>query len=506
MVDLLGRCIIHPNDPTKMKWDVLIGALIVASVLVIPVRVGFDLPRTGTWDALDYCIDCLFLLDIFASFRTATLDENGAYNTVPATICREYLRGWFLVDFLTTVPVDKIYEAFKGGGQSLRSLKLVRAMRLFRLFKMVRVLRMGDAEAIDDLAEQVGPVPFRVGKLMLTLLFIGHLFGCFWSFTSIQTAAPEEFETRTWWGADGLREEELFARYIASLYWAFTTITTVGYGDILAVTDEERAFSVVIMITGATVFGYTVGSLSSLATRGRAARLLHDETMMEVNNYLEEQDAPRDVRAIVRKQVEGSLKARTAMDEESILLELPYALRSEVLASAYAPIIPRVSLFDGQGPSFVCEMVRIMRFVTIKAQHFFWMPGEEGHGTYFLIDGAVEVIGRDEDGGASVRGVVDQGGAFGLDWVMQAAGTEHPDAGCGYRAFTTCFALSLPDHLIQELASSRPAIFKTIVARLRELALADVEEQAEAPPVAAPAREEEEKKSAESSPRGGAAR
>ena len=39
-------------------------------------------------------------------------------------------------------------------------------------------------------------------------------------------------------------------QYVAGVYWAFTTMTTVGYGDILPQNDIERAFAILIMFTG----------------------------------------------------------------------------------------------------------------------------------------------------------------------------------------------------------------------------------------------------------------
>ena len=51
-------------------------------------------------------------------------------------------------------------------------------------------------------------------------------------------------------GTDG------FNHYIASIYWSMTTTTTVGYGDILPVTDAERMFVTVVMLVGIIVLGY----------------------------------------------------------------------------------------------------------------------------------------------------------------------------------------------------------------------------------------------------------
>ena len=40
-----------------------------------------------------------------------------------------------------------------------------------------------------------------------------------------------------------------------AVWWACTTITTVGYGDKFPVTSEGRAIAVVLMVVGVELFG-----------------------------------------------------------------------------------------------------------------------------------------------------------------------------------------------------------------------------------------------------------
>eukprot|EP00976_Prorocentrum_cordatum_P030754 625903-Prorocentrum_minimum.AAC.2 len=51
-------------------------------------------------------------------------------------------------------------------------------------------------------------------------------------------------------------------KYIASIYWAFTTMTTVGYGDISATTVAERIFACIGMVVGGFMFSMVVASVS----------------------------------------------------------------------------------------------------------------------------------------------------------------------------------------------------------------------------------------------------
>ena len=69
---------------------------------------------------------------------------------------------------------------------------------------------------------------------------------------------------------------------MASIYWAFTTMTTVGYGDVVVTTTLERGFCIVGMLIGATVFGYIVGNVSVMMENFDLQSALRTEKMDRV--------------------------------------------------------------------------------------------------------------------------------------------------------------------------------------------------------------------------------
>ena len=73
-----------------------------------------------------------------------------------------------------------------------------------------------------------------------------------------------ELEPVTWLQATGLSDASEQDKYIASMYWAFTTMTTVGYGDISPQSSQEQIYSIFVMILACGVFAYTVGSIGNL--------------------------------------------------------------------------------------------------------------------------------------------------------------------------------------------------------------------------------------------------
>ena len=56
-----------------------------------------------------------------------------------------------------------------------------------------------------------------------------------------------------------------------SLYWSFTTMTTVGFGDITGATGLEQSFSIIAMGIGGFTFALIVGSIGDLITKAGVA-------------------------------------------------------------------------------------------------------------------------------------------------------------------------------------------------------------------------------------------
>lgn len=52
-----------------------------------------------------------------------------------------------------------------------------------------------------------------------------------------------------------------------AIWWAVSTVTTVGYGDMVPVTFEGKIIGVLLQITGVVIFGGIIGSFTVLLNR-----------------------------------------------------------------------------------------------------------------------------------------------------------------------------------------------------------------------------------------------
>jgi voltage-gated potassium channel len=63
-----------------------------------------------------------------------------------------------------------------------------------------------------------------------------------------------------------------------ALWWAITTVTTVGYGDTFPVTPAGRGVAAVLMATGIALFGVLTANLAALLVDQGASESDEDAT------------------------------------------------------------------------------------------------------------------------------------------------------------------------------------------------------------------------------------
>ena len=60
-----------------------------------------------------------------------------------------------------------------------------------------------------------------------------------------------------------VEDSEMFADFFDALYWATTTLTTVGYGDICPLTDLGRVISMISALMGVAIIALPSGVITA---------------------------------------------------------------------------------------------------------------------------------------------------------------------------------------------------------------------------------------------------
>lgn len=96
-----------PENKYKNTWDMFIIVLLLYVAVVVPYRVCLidDSSEFMLW--LDCFMDGSFTIDIILTFFTA-IKIKDVIVTRRAHIAKTYIKGWFFLDLITTIPFQLI--------------------------------------------------------------------------------------------------------------------------------------------------------------------------------------------------------------------------------------------------------------------------------------------------------------------------------------------------------------------------------------------------------------
>ena len=185
--------VFHPSNPIKLKWDLFVGLVVIFSVVIVPWKVGFNIPSTNAWILVDFLADTVFLLDMCLTFNTGFYEDLAEEILVldRTRVAMEYIRTWFLIDLLSTLPFDYLVSAIttgtltniEGNGIELRLTKLARGLRLFRLAKLITMtVKVQRLHKAANHHMDINPAVLPLFKMICFIFYALHVLGCGWYF------------------------------------------------------------------------------------------------------------------------------------------------------------------------------------------------------------------------------------------------------------------------------------------------------------------------------------
>jgi len=104
--------IILPDNKLKKRWNLWIGVLLVYTGIFVPLRVAFYDETTLFMLAFECLVDFFFITDICLTFISA-YEKNNVIETRHRQLASTYLRGWFLIDVLSSIPFQLLEVAIE---------------------------------------------------------------------------------------------------------------------------------------------------------------------------------------------------------------------------------------------------------------------------------------------------------------------------------------------------------------------------------------------------------
>ncbi|KAG6405752.1 hypothetical protein SASPL_133346 [Salvia splendens] len=382
----LRSFVISPHHHRYRVWEAFLVILVIYTAWASPFELGFlDRPRRPI-SILDNVVNGFFAIDIILTFFVAYLDRS-TYLFVDnhRKIAKKYATSWLAFDVISTIPSELVWYVSP------------RPLKEYGLFNMLRLWRLRRVSALFARVEKNKNFNYfwvRCAKLICVTIFSVHCAGCF----NYLLATHNDDPSNTWIGKSmppgvDFRQLSLWFRYVTSMYWSITTLSTVGYGDLHAVNSKEMLFAIFYMLFNLGLTAYLIGNMTNLVVHGTSKTRHYRDTIQAATSFAQRNQLPSRLQEQMISHL--SLKFRTdseGLQRQDTLDSLPKAIRSSISHHLFHHLVNRVYLFREVSNDLVFQLVSEMRAEYFAPNEDVILQNEAPTDFYILVNGAVELI------------------------------------------------------------------------------------------------------------------
>ncbi|KAM6977690.1 voltage-gated inwardly rectifying potassium channel KCNH2 [Aplochiton taeniatus] len=394
-------------SPFKAVWDWLILLLVIYTAILTPYSAAFLLNdqeeqamqscgySCSPLNVVDLMVDIMFIIDILINFRTTYVNANDEVVSHPVRIAVHYFKGWFLIDMVAAIPFDLLIYR---NGEEVRDRETTTLIGLLKTARLLRLVRV--ARKLDRYSEYGAAVLFL---LMCTFALIAHWLACIW----YAIGSMERSGSIGWLHSLGDQLGKHYNdsipgsgpsikdKYVTALYFTFSSLTSVGFGNVSPNTNSEKIFSICVMLIGSLMYASIFGNVSAIIQRLYSGTARYHTQMLRVREFIRFHQIPNPLRQRLEEYFQHAWSYTNGIDMNAVLKGFPECLQADICLHLNRTLLQNCKAFEGSTKG--CLRALAMKFKTTHAPPGDTLvhAGDVLTAIYFISRGSIEILRGD---------------------------------------------------------------------------------------------------------------
>ena len=396
----LSRFVCHPESHFRVFWDFIVTLLATYQAVVAPYLLCFEVELGTGLLAMEAVSVSVFLLDIGKCYIGVSCNTGfywkGELVLDHKKIVAHYAKLGMWLDILASVPLnwlhgDISHSAEANNSSDVSFSDIVRIAVLFRFYRLRRLKEF--LVKIEDFAGSARLANALVFvRLLLVLFFSAHWMACWFYYVSNRDVDYiHNLSECSLKHSEKCGNAEL---YVTALYWVFSTMTTVGYGDITPLSTLQRFYGTFIMVGSVGLFAYLLGNIGSLVAKNNAEYAAYRERVVLLNIFMAKNALPRDLQYRSRRFLEyiWAQQRSADMKESDILSTLSEPLKDEIYMEVNGAVLMTCAIFRDYPEILVGKIGMALSQEAFAPGDEIFQEGQIGTKMYFLREGKVDIF------------------------------------------------------------------------------------------------------------------
>ena len=359
---------INPETNIFFIYDFIITLCVFYSLLYLPWELANSIcicnPNINYMKVfLNIFIEILFLFDLIINFFLGYYNENDKLIIRSNKIIKNYILGYFIVDFLSSIPFNTInfYYCKKNSNQIChtyeRSNILLLLMTCLKAIKIFKILGRKKNQFISKIVEECSDFIFLDDLLNI----LSNIFFCILGFHIVSCIhiyiGRHTFPS--WIHKNEFQNYSSSILYIISIYYIITTMTTVGYGDIQGDSFLEIIFRLILLAIGIIVYSWLISSISNSINKESFASINYSNECKVLEEIrITHSKLPYSLYSKIIKYLKDKHFYQTKYDKNLLIKSLPYTLKNDLYLSMYKLTLEKFYFFKGiSNTNFLVEIL-----------------------------------------------------------------------------------------------------------------------------------------------------